>query len=159
VSYTYPIALTLHLLATIIWVGGMFFAHMALRQEAARLEPAERLPLLAGVFRRFFTWVWIAVVTLLVTGFWMLFAVFGGFGGVGVHIHMMLVIGLLMSLLFLYLYTIPYRRMLEHLATGVLPGAASDLARIRAIVLTNLILGLTTTVIATLGRLVAFSSQ
>jgi hypothetical protein len=49
--------------------------------------------------------------------------------------------------------------MLEHLATGVLPGAASDLARIRAIVLTNLILGLTTTVIATLGRLVAFSSQ
>jgi len=40
------VAIPLHFLATVIWVGGMFFAYMALRSVAASLlEPAQRLPL------------------------------------------------------------------------------------------------------------------
>ncbi len=34
------IAITLHLLGTIVWVGGMFFAHMALRPTAAEAPGA-----------------------------------------------------------------------------------------------------------------------
>ena len=32
-------ALIVHILAAIVWVGGMFFAHQVLRPAAAMLEP------------------------------------------------------------------------------------------------------------------------
>src|SRR5690606_5692971 len=58
----------LHLLAAVVWVGGMFFAYMALRPAAATvLPPPQRLPLWTQTFRRFFPWVWITVVLLPVT--------------------------------------------------------------------------------------------
>ena len=56
------IALLLHALAAVVWVGGMFFAHMALRPVAASLlEPPQRLALWVGVFSRFFPWVFVAI--------------------------------------------------------------------------------------------------
>ena len=62
---------TLHLLGVIVWVGGMFFAHMALRPVATeQLEPPQRLPFLYAVLTRFFRWVWLAVLTILITGYW-----------------------------------------------------------------------------------------
>jgi len=51
------IGMTLHVLAAVIWVGGMFFAHMVLRPSAGPLEPAVRLSLWSRVFPRFFFWV------------------------------------------------------------------------------------------------------
>jgi len=64
------LAFTLHLLAVVIWVGGMFFAYMALRPVAGTLlEPPVRQALWAGVFKRFFPWVWASIVVLLGTGF------------------------------------------------------------------------------------------
>lgn len=48
----------IHLLAAIVWVGGMFFAYMVLRPAAVEvLEPPARLRLWNVVFRRFFPWV------------------------------------------------------------------------------------------------------
>ena len=48
------VALLLHLLGVVVWVGGMFFAYMALRPVgAAMLEPPQRLSLWAGVFGTF----------------------------------------------------------------------------------------------------------
>ncbi|KAG1694742.1 Bifunctional purine biosynthesis protein PurH [Nymphon striatum] len=49
------IALSLHVLAVVIWVGGMFFAHQALRPAAvSTLEPPLRLQLWVATFKRFF---------------------------------------------------------------------------------------------------------
>ena len=63
------IAKFLHILGFTVWVGGMFFAYMALRPVAAlQLEPAQRLPLWAGVFARFFPWVWLTVALILASG-------------------------------------------------------------------------------------------
>ncbi|NTV95532.1 MAG: hypothetical protein HGA75_08965, partial [Thiobacillus sp.] len=40
-----------HVLATVVWVGGMFFAHQCLRPVVlAQLEPPQRLRLWDGVF-------------------------------------------------------------------------------------------------------------
>ncbi len=45
----------LHLLAAVVWVGGMFFAWMILRPAAVDiLEPPARLRLWLSVFKRFF---------------------------------------------------------------------------------------------------------
>ena len=82
-------AVSLHILAAIIWIGGMFFAVLVLRPAAGPLEPPERLDLWRRVFARFFPWVWLSLVLLLGTGYWMIFEGFGGFAQLPLHIHLM----------------------------------------------------------------------
>ena len=69
----------IHALASVVWVGGMFFAYLVLRPVAGSMAPPERLALWRGVFARFFPWVWASVLGLLVSGYVMLFWGFGGF--------------------------------------------------------------------------------
>ena len=83
------IGLLFHILAAVIWVGGMFFAHQMLRPAAGALDPAQRLPLWRRVFSRFFPWVWASIVALLASGYAMIFLGFGGFGHVGLYVHVM----------------------------------------------------------------------
>ena len=94
------IALSIHMLASIIWVGGMFFAYMFLRPVAAEmLEPPIRLQLWSAVFARFFKWVWPIIILLPITGYLMIFKNWDGFQFVTMDIHLMHAIGLLMVLL------------------------------------------------------------
>ena len=104
------VALVLHALSAVVWVGGMFFAHQVLRPAAAALDPGPRFVLWSRVLGRFFAWVIAAIVLLLASGYVLVFAVFGGFGSVGVHLHLMQGIGILMMLLFFHLYFAPWRR-------------------------------------------------
>ena len=104
------ILVTLHVLAAVVWVGGMFFAYMVLRQSAGPLEPAVRLALWHRVFRRFFPWVWASIVLLLLSGYGMIFLYLGGFAGAALHVYVMQGTGILMMLLFLHLFFGPWRR-------------------------------------------------
>ncbi|WP_246345004.1 DUF4149 domain-containing protein [endosymbiont of Lamellibrachia barhami] len=100
------LAMTLHLLAAIVWVGGMFFAHMALRPAVAQLlEPPQRLPLMLKVFDGFFPWVWLAVVLILATGSWVLFSAFDG--EVKTSVWFMTVVGTLMAAIFVFYLSPP----------------------------------------------------
>lgn len=48
----YALLYALHVLAAVVWVGGMFFAWMVLRPAAVTaLEPPARLRLWSAVFR------------------------------------------------------------------------------------------------------------
>ena len=147
------VAITLHLLAVVIWVGGMFFAYMALRPVAATvLEPPLRLTLWSQTFARFFPWVWGAVILLPLTGYWMILNVFGGFSGLALYIHIMQGLGILMTLIFLHVYFAPYPRLKRAVAAGDFPTAGKQLATIRTLIGTNLIIGLALIVIASGGR-------
>ena len=76
----FSLAYTLHVLAALVWVGGMFFAWMILRPAAmAALEGPARLKLWANVFQRFFVWVWVAVAVLPISGIGLLQLRFSGF--------------------------------------------------------------------------------
>ncbi len=146
------VAVSLHILAAIAWVGGMFFAILVLRPAAGPLEPLERLALWRRVFSRFFPWVWISLVLLLGTGNWMIFAGFGGFADLPLHIHLMHDIGWLMALLYLHLWFAPYKRFKAALDSGEAPVAAAKLNQIRWIVTANLALGLINAVIGASGQ-------
>jgi uncharacterized membrane protein len=145
-------AVSLHILAAIVWIGGMFFAILVLRSSAGPLEPPERLALWRRVFGRFFPWVWVSLVLLLATGNWMIFAGWDGFAHLPLHIHLMHGIGWLMALIYLHLWFAPYRRFKAALDAGEAPVAAASLNQIRWIVTTNLALGLITAVIGASGR-------
>jgi uncharacterized membrane protein len=123
-----------------------------LRPATGEMEPAARLSLWRGVLARFFPWVWASVLGLLLSGYGMLFLGLGGFGAVGVHVHLMQAIGLVMMALFLHLYFAPWRRLQRALDRGDHPGAAKQLGQIRSIVAINLTLGLITAAIGASGR-------
>ena len=149
-------AALLHVVSVVIWVGGMFFAYMVLRPvAAAQLEPPVRLNLWAGVFSNFFPWVWVCVAVVLLTGLWMIFAVFGGMGKVGLYVHAMLGLGILMMLIFLHVYFAPFRRLQRAVDDEDWPAGGKQLAQIRMMVGINLLLGLVTIAIASGGRYLA----
>ena len=149
---TATLALVLHSLSAVVWVGGMFFALLALRPATAPLEPGPRLELWSRVLERFFLWVIAAIVLLLASGYGMIFGVYGGFRGIGLHIHLMQGVGIIMMLLFFHLYFAPWRRFRGAVQRQDYPAAARQLNQIRVIVAINLILGLITVAVGSSGR-------
>ena len=146
------LAITLHILAAVIWVGGMFFAYMALRPTAAKLlEPPLRLTLWLNVFNHFFPWVWASMIILLASGGWMI-VVFGGMASIGIHIHLMLLLGLVMSAIFVYLYFKPYRHLGQAVANSDWPTGGKALNQIRQLIAVNLTIGLIVVILASGGR-------
>ncbi len=142
----------IHLLAVVVWVGGMFFAFMALRPAAAEaLETPERLRLWDKTFRRFFRWVWLAIVLLLVTGVKMS-GLFGGIFHVPGYVRLMMMDGLTMIGIYLYLFFGQYLQFRRHVAREDWAKAGKKLAMIRKLIATNLTLGMLTIGVAELGR-------
>jgi uncharacterized membrane protein len=140
------VLLVLHLLGAVVWVGGMFFALMVLRPALAVLEPAARMGLLLAVLRRFFGIIWIAMPLMLLTGYWMVFAAFGGFADTPWNVDVMMLLGLIMSGVFVWLVVGPWRKF------RAAPSPAT-MDPVRRLVHANLGLGLITVVIAALGQL------
>ena len=132
----------LHVLATVVWVGGMFFAHQVLRPvAAAQLEPPQRLRLWNGVFWRFFPRVWVTVALLLTSGH-SIILLWGGMGVVPKHVHVMLGVGYVMAAIFAYIYFAPYRRLRQAVAAEDWKAGGAALNLIRQLVGANLTLGL-----------------
>ncbi len=143
----------LHVLFAALWVGGMAFALLALRPSLAALEPPQRLALMAGVHRRFFLLVWHAMPITILSGYGLLFGVYGGFRGTGWHVHLMHLTGLVMAGVFLAIALGPWRRMHAALAAQDAPAAAAANERIRRLVMLNLVLGLLTIGVAAWGKM------
>ena len=152
IEILFPIASTAHTLAAVIWVGGMFFAHMALRPALMEEQPPTRLQVWRNVFPRFFAWVWLSVIILPVTGYAMVFVDFGGFAAAGHHVTLMHGIGWVMVILYAFLYFRPYAKFKAEVEAKNWPGAAAHLVIIRRIVTTNLILGLVVIAAGVSGR-------
>jgi uncharacterized membrane protein len=139
--------LALHVLCAVIWVGGMFFAYVILRPSLSVLEPIQRIALHTQVFRRFFLVVWHAMPVILVTGFAVLFGFYGGMANVAWNVHLMMLLGLIMSAVFLLIVFGPYARFRR---TTDRATAAACIDRIRKLIGVNLVIGLVTVVVALL---------
>ncbi len=141
----------LHLLAVLIWVGGMFFAYMVLRPAAVDvLQPPERLRLWDNVFRRFFNWVWGAIGIILATGLYMIY-LFGGMAHVPFYVHIMLLLGLVMTAVYCYVFFACYVPLSLHVSKERWKEAGEILGKIRKLVGLNLTLGLLTISVAVIG--------
>lgn len=149
------LALLVHLLASIIWIGGMFFAYVALRPAAARLlEPPQRLTLWCETLSRFFLWVWISIFAIHATGFHMLGAAYG-MRSAPAYVLAMFGIAAIMTLIFAYIYFVPYKALVVGVGVGNWKQAGAAMNRIRVLVATNLTLGLLTVTVAVIGGLLA----
>lgn len=150
------LAIALHVLAAVVWVGGMFFAYVCLRPVAGKLlDPPLRLPLWVHVFGRFFPFVWLAVIALPVSGYWMIFHQFGGMATTPIYIHIMNGIGSLMILIYLHVFFAPYRRLKQAVADQNWPAGGKSLAQLRVLIGINMTLGLLVVLVASGGRFMA----
>ncbi len=145
------LALILHILAAIIWIGGMFFAHVVLRPSTGALDQSTRLALWDRVLGRFFTWVWLSIAALLLSGFAMVFIGYGGFAVLPRNISLMMSVGMLMAAIFTYIYFVPWQRFHRGVLAADWPGAEQSIKKIRRLVGLNLLLGLATVVLAAAG--------
>lgn len=141
----------LHLLAVIVWIGGMFFAHVCLRPVAvAQLPPPQRLPLLAAVLGRFFVVVGWALVLL-----WGSDIIRFAQVGAAVPASWMAMAGIaaLMTVILALIMFRFHRAMAAAVAVAASdwPQAAAAMNTIRQLVLTNPLLGVLTVVVAVLG--------
>jgi uncharacterized membrane protein len=139
----YAFVYSLHLLAALIWVGGMFFAWMVLRPAAVTaLEAPARLKLWLEVFRRFFYWVWAAVLVLPVTGVGMLHLRFSGFDSAPRYVHVMMGLYIAMLALFLRIQALQLPELRRAVAAEDWSAGGAVLGHIRRLVGFNLIIGL-----------------
>ncbi|MFU2487903.1 CopD family protein [Thauera sp. WH-1] len=147
----HPFLLFLHITGVAVWVGGMFFAYVCLRPEAAsQLEPAPRLRLWRGVLARFFSWVWVAVAAVLASGLALILRL--GFAAAPLYQHLMLLMGLVMIAIYVYVFFVPYAALGKAVAAENWKAGGAALGRIRQLVGTNLTLGFLTIAMGTLGR-------
>ncbi len=144
--------LTLHILGAVVWVGGMFGAYVCLRPAAGSLDGPQRLTLWRKFFAKFFIWVWISVLLLLVTGYWMMITTFGGFAGAPFYINLMQTLGLLMVALFVGLFHGPWLKFKRAVDAKDYATAGIQLNRIRQIIMINMPLGLLVVAIGGSGR-------
>lgn len=145
------IALALHILSAVVWVGGMFFAYVCLRPSLCHYDPKLRTTLWVAVLGRFFFWVRTAAAILLLSGAYMIWQL-GGMRAVGPYVHVMLALGLAMMAIYLHAYFAPFRRLQRAVANENYSYAAEQVNKIRALVGTNLYIGLLVVLIAAGGR-------
>ena len=147
------LALILHLFAVVIWIGGMFFAYMALRPAAVEvLQGPFRLRLWNKVFSKFFPWVWLSILALFGSGYFIIFFIIGGFADTAIYIHIMHGLGLIMLMLFLHVFFAPYQRLRKAVRNEDWKAGAAALNQIRILIAVNLSLGIVTIVVAKIAQ-------
>ena len=148
---------TLHLLAIIVWIGGMVFAHFFLRPSLGVFEPAVRVRLMHAVLGRFFSAVLAAIAVTLVSGLWMIGNVAKQVVQAGGHFSMplewtvMATLGIVMMLIFGHIRFSLYKRLSRAAQAADWSAGAAALAQIRLWVLINLGLGVLVVLVTLLG--------
>ena len=94
------------------------------------------------MFRRFFLWVWVAVVLLPVSGVGMMHMRFAGFDGAPRYVHIMMGLYIAMLALFLRVNALQLPELRRAIAAEDWPTGGAVLGRIRRLVGINLLLGL-----------------
>lgn len=138
----------LHLLAVIIWVGGMFFAHFFLRPAAQGLQPSDRVTLMHGVLQRFFAWVLVLAVVVLASGIGMIGSIHamaaqaGGQFNMPINWMVMSILGVVMMAVFGHIRFALFKRLDTAVTAKDWPAGGKALESIRKWVSLNLALGL-----------------
>ncbi len=138
---------TVHVLAIIVWIGGMVFAHFFLRPAVAQLEAPVRLRLMHDVLGRFFQTVLVASLLTLASGVWMLGRVAkqvvqsGGSFEMPLAWTVMAVLGVALVAIFMHIRFALYKKFGRAVVASDWGAAGAALAQIRTWVLINLALG------------------
>jgi uncharacterized membrane protein len=146
---TFSLVYTLHLMAALVWVGGMFFTWMIVRPAVvAALQGPARLQLWLQILPRFFTWVWVAVVLLPITGVGMIQLQFISFDTAPRYVQVMIGLYVVMTALFMRVHSLQLPELRQAVQAEQWPEGVAVLGRMRRMMAVNLLLGLAVVAIA-----------
>ena len=145
------IALTLHLIAINVWVGGTFFVVVVMSHVIATLEPYQQLIMWRKALARFFTLVWLAMFVLLTTGSWMIYRIYGGLGNAPLYILIMALLALLMMMVFIITFFVPYRHFKQAIQAQDIEACQLKLETVRLLGKVNMVIGLCVVIIIGIG--------
>lgn len=138
----YGVLKAAHVLAIVLWVGGMAFAHFVLRPAAQALEAPQRLGLLQRALQRFLALAGVAVAVALATGIAMIgVARAGAVSTMPLTWSVMSVLGLVMALVYVHVRFVLYPRLARAVAAQDWPAGGAAMGPLRAWVGLNLALG------------------
>ena len=136
----------LHAIAATLWIGGIFFAFMALRPVAQEvLQPREQLHLWRAAYRKFFPTSMGAHKHSFSYGLLSALFQIRGFANSQPYLHLMHIIGLIMVGAFFYLYFSLYGRLCRLIDTEDISAASDTLKKMRPVIAANLFLGIVIT--------------
>jgi uncharacterized membrane protein len=136
-----------HVLAVVVWIGGMVFAHFFLRPAALKLEPPQRIRLMHDALQRFFAAVLVAIVVILGSGLWMIGRVAKESVQAGLGFNMplnwtiMATLGIVMMAIFGHIRFSLFKRLGTAVAASDWAAGGAALASIRTWVSVNLAIG------------------
>ena len=145
----WSLVLTVHLLAMTAWVGGMAYTLLVLRPSLGVLDPTARRALHGQTGRRFFLIVWHAMPLVLLTGWAMVFGLYGGFAALPVAVNIMHGLGLIMAVIYLAMFFGPWKRFRRAADAETAVMAAGSMRRLIGI---NLVLGVLAVVAGAFGH-------
>lgn len=145
------VAITLHVLAVIVWIGGMFFSFTALRPTLNSLDTLTAARLWAGVLGRFLPWVWGAIAVILASGVYMVFNSYDGFAHVPWFVQFMMGVGLMMMAAMGHVTFAPFKRLKGAVARNDEAAAAKSMGQIRMIMAVTLALGVVVVIVIMSG--------
>ena len=146
-----------HLLAVIVWIGGMAFTLFCLRPAARVLEPPARVTLMHAAMRRFITVVLVAVAVLFVCGVAMVALAWSAATRTGLRFNMpldwytMIGVFFVMLAVLVHIRSVLFRRLDAAVREQRWADGAAALDAIRWDVSINLVLGAIITVFVRLG--------
>ncbi len=139
--------LTLHTIGAVLWIGGMGYALIVLRPAIGVLEPAAQMQMHMQSLRRFLRLTWHVMPLVLVSGWIMVFTLYGGFAHLPWAVNAMQLTALVMAGVFAYLALGPFKRFRRAIRPG-----PELLGRMRRLMLVNLALGTLVLVFASIGH-------
>jgi uncharacterized membrane protein len=153
---TLGLVLATHILAVIVWLGGMFFLTVVLGIGASVPDRSAALSSWERALSRFLPWGMLSLAIILATGVTLVFSVFGGYAHIP-NIHRFnMVIGIPAIVLFVYLCVVPWRRLRRAAFAHDTATAEKTIGQAKMLLATILTLGLLAAFASAVGRYYAF---
>jgi uncharacterized membrane protein len=136
-----------HLLAVVVWIGGMAFMLLCLRPAARVLEPPARVTLMHAAMKRFLGVAGIAIFVLFVCGAAMVGIAWSAAARAGLAFNMpldwytMIATFFIMLAVFIHIRNVLFKRLDAAVTAAKWPDGAAALSAIRWEVSINLVLG------------------
>jgi uncharacterized membrane protein len=150
---TLGLVLATHILAVIVWLGGMFFLTVVL---GSGTNLPDRSASWERALSRFLPWGLLSLAIILATGVTLVFSVFGGYAHIPTIHRVNMVIGIPAIALFVYLCVVPWRRLRRATVAHDTGTTEKTIGQAKMLLATILALGLLAAFTSAVGRYYAF---
>jgi uncharacterized membrane protein len=142
------VALPIHIVATVVWLGGLFLLSAVLQPSIRHFDSKLVLSVWSQTLGRFLAWGSVSLIVIVATGIALVNLRFGGFSGMPTAHRWNMVLGIPAIALYAYLCFVPWQRYRRAMSRGDSKAAETSVRAIRRIMAVVLALGLAASVVS-----------